>query len=228
MYFVKIMLLTYFVIGFIPVFRFHKHRFFYYIFLSAVIDPFFFISNQYFYLNNFTYFYISYLAILWSFPLIEYKLKTLISIPFFISIYRYDFINVLSLIIMDSTFFFIFLKIIECYIAGQKTEGKGEVFLIILFLKSLLSGLIIFLFVEEFSVFVQIYLYLLLINILLITVLSLTGAKSKIRMPLLKFGNKIKLFSSVKGYNYQVDDINNHLPLNTRKNNNNEICIDAA
>jgi DNA-binding CsgD family transcriptional regulator len=202
--FSKILYLVGFIVNFLPAFRFQKHKFFYYIFILGIVDPLAFLLIKFLHIDNTANIQISYMLILWSFPLIDFKIKTLLTVAVSISVYAFNSTaNNLSLVIIDLTYLFIFLKNIEEFIFEQKNNGKGSAFLVILAFGALLDAVTGVFFIARISIFVQSYIFTSILAKIQYLLLLYLGAKSKFKIPFVKISNKIKLPSAVKGYNDQ-------------------------
>ncbi len=185
MSFLRFLLFIYLIVGFAPIFRFKGHHFFYFLYATALFDPIMLIiAHLFHYIFHPSIFHELFLLVcILTFPLINIKLKISLSILITIPLLHFEQTMVVFLIIFIGIQLLFIYYMIYDFIDEINPEARGSFYLIILSSIVLLDGIKAFIYTENAGLYVSLYSVFLILNILLLILLSLSGPRTKIKIP---------------------------------------------
>jgi DNA-binding CsgD family transcriptional regulator len=177
-----------FVIGFLPVFRFTKDRFFYYILFYSLIDPIIFILRFYSLvkINLFDYLILVGLIQFNIFPVINKKIKIFFTFIYLIVINHYEKNPLVVLVMSEAVFGLIVVYLLELFFEEIKSDKRGSVYFILLVNLTALDGIKSYLYIENIGLAGSLFNYLNGLNISIGLLIFICGPNLKVKIPFVK------------------------------------------
>ena len=125
--------ILFFLITIMPVFRFYRNKYFYYVYVIAVIDPSIFLL-RYFHvldLSFYNHFLILSLLQILTIPLIDRKTKIFSAIPLLLCLVHFEQKQLVFLIIVELASLLLVYKLIESFYEGINKNNVGDIFLLL-------------------------------------------------------------------------------------------------
>lgn len=181
-----ILFIVYLINSFFAARSFQNNRFFYYLYVLAVVDPLFVGVRKIFAINfsNSDYQSIVSLLILLTFPSNKLRTKLFLGVGVLLSLIHFDLELIFMLISNILIFVFIITELTEILLTELKENDKAEVgiYYLLLISEALLNTTTILLHFESVYLHVRLYPVILSINILILFLLAIWGPKKKINL----------------------------------------------
>lgn len=190
-----------------PIYPFRKTHFLNYFIVSALIDPIFYLIRRHIItIDTYTYFLIATMVLFVAFPYKDLKVKVFLFIPLLLTLLHYEYNHFISLIGIELVSVFMIYQLIEYFYDEIKQDEKGSLFLLIIMLLTLLDAIKIFLYFEYIYISVLLYPFFVTGNIILLIVMSITGVRTKIKIPSF-FLQKMNVKNSENGIPLNNDNL---------------------
>lgn len=162
--------------GFLPAFRFQKHKFFYFFYVSAAIDPLYILLNKIIAMNaSYAFFGAAALLIMWSLPNKAFKVKILLSLPVFFSYLRFEDTYWLTFILIEIVIIYTAIIISDFIWDELKLNNRVSMFLILLLIDQILNVFKVLFYFYDASLSVASAPFMLLTGIILYTAIAIIG-----------------------------------------------------
>jgi len=187
-----ILFIVYLITSFFAAKKFLHHRFFYYLYVLAALDPVFVIIKKFFpiSIHNITYQSIVTLFILFAYPSDKLRSKLFLGTIIVLSMLHFDIEVIVTVISNVLAFVFVSIELFELMLIEVKENGKGYVsaYHLLLLLEAVLTGTGMLLYQEAVNIYVRLYPLILSINITILFLLSIWGPIKKINITFLNKG----------------------------------------
>lgn len=181
-----ILFIVYLISSFFAARSFQNNRFFYYLYVLAVVDPLFVGVRKIFAVSfsNSTYQSIVSLLILLAFPSNKHRTKLFLGVGVLLSMIHFDLELIVMLICNILVFVFVIIELAEILLIELKENDKAEVsiYYLLLISEALLNTSTVLLYFESTYLYVQLYPVILSTNILILFLLAVWGPKKKINL----------------------------------------------
>jgi len=176
----RILYPIYLITTFLPVFRFHKNKYFNYLFIIAMIDPLYIIITNFTPVPKFNYLPIFILIIFIGLPARIVKQKVFIFIIILILLPRLGQFPLFELMINQIMFFYILYFLIDDLVNEIKQQGTLRIFLILLIFYLTFDALRVYIYYENIDLFISYYNFALVILIIVPILITIVGPEAKI------------------------------------------------
>lgn len=214
----QILLPIYYIATLSPVFRFHTNKYLYYLFIIAIIDPIYLIITYFTPIKMFNYLPLFIMILFISLPVRIIKQKVLVFVVILILLPRLGQFPLLELMICQIMFFYIIYFLVDDLMSEIKLKGTLSIFLTLLIIYLMYDAFRVYIYYENINLFISMYTFALIVQILIPILITIVGPDTKIRMinkeAFISLNQGRETLTVVDG-NYNTDNFNDLIELLT-------------